>query len=180
MTLPPKYLFLDTEFTSFANSELLSLALVSLNGEELYLELDIRASQDPKIGGRLALANEFVVSKVLPQFGKLPQSICAPQDFGHRLAEWLDQLSAGLPQDYYICYDWSTDYALFEQCLREAGHWARLGPRLWPGNLGILIDDPNATQARHAAFALLKQRGLGPHHALADAWALAKAYESQG
>ena len=75
MTLTPKYLFLDTEFTSFTNSELLSLAMVSLSGEELYLELDILASQNPKISGRLALANEFVVSKVLPQFGKLPQCI---------------------------------------------------------------------------------------------------------
>lgn len=35
-------IFLDTEFTSLLHPELLSLGLVTLDGRELYAELDLR------------------------------------------------------------------------------------------------------------------------------------------
>ncbi len=46
---PDNLIFIDTEFTSLepATGEILSLAIIKLNGEELYLELDYSGAVDP-------------------------------------------------------------------------------------------------------------------------------------
>ena len=46
---PDNLIFIDTEFTSLepATGEILSLAIIKLNGEELYLEIDYSGDVDP-------------------------------------------------------------------------------------------------------------------------------------
>ena len=186
--MQPRYIFLDTEFTDHSNSELLSLGMVTLEGDELYVELSgasgDRLTQDVLARGAL---NPFVRDHVLPLFGRSTGAACAAADVGLRVALWVSELDQqaraqedGTLPTYYVCYDWATDFNLLEAALVESGHWPALSKRLMPGYLGILNTDPTAEIARETAYAALAPRGLVRHHALADAWALARAYDSQG
>lgn len=146
--------FIDTEFTSFEQQQLISLAIVGENGHEFYGE---RADFDT------TLCTEFVRTMVLPQLGR-PSGRAMPLiQLREVLLDWFDGIPvAGCP---VLCYDLEIDIDL----LREL-----LGGQLPSGwvleNVAAQID----IRRRAAYYA----RYGGEHHALHDA--RANAWASAG
>lgn len=90
-------IFIDTEFTDFANAELISIGLASECGlHEFYAELPVNLSR----------CNDFVVATVLPQLGHVPAAQCSVYELQIRLKLWLEQFSARAP---VICFDFDGD-----------------------------------------------------------------------
>ncbi|MFZ6800385.1 hypothetical protein [Undibacterium sp. Di24W] len=107
-------IFIDTEFTDFANAELISIGLVSECGlHEFYAELPVDQSK----------CNDFVVATVLPQLGKVPAAHCSVDELQRRLRLWLEQFSARAP---VICFDYDGDWRLFCHAMGyEIPSWLR-------------------------------------------------------
>lgn len=101
---PKRLLFLDTEFTDFINTELISIGLVTDDGHHsFYAELD---DYNPK------LCSEFVRNVVLPEL--------KPEVFRMKRAEasahlycWLEELG----DDFVLCPDYMADWELFADLL---------------------------------------------------------------
>lgn len=171
--------FLDTEFTNFHRPNLLSIGMVSLAGAEFYCELDIES-----LDGRLLLvgASEFVRGPdVLGQWGKVPGATCSAQEMGGRAGQWLlDQAdlseAAGATHPLVIASDYDGDFELLQRVLQESDRWAALRPRVRFEAISRLLarEQPHlAAEAAQASYAeLARTRGIGKHHALADALAL--------
>ncbi|MFZ6675234.1 hypothetical protein [Undibacterium sp. Xuan67W] len=107
-------IFIDTEFTDFANAELISIGLVSECGlHEFYAELPVNLSK----------CNDFVVTTVLPQLGKVAAAQCSVDELQRRLRLWLEQFSARAP---IICFDYDGDWRLFCHAMSyEIPAWLR-------------------------------------------------------
>lgn len=159
-------LFLDCEFTDLLSPRLLSLALVSDHGPEIYLELT-----DPihHVG-----ASSFTRETVLPMFGILPISIGSMEAFGRRLGEWLIDLDR---HSIDVAFDFGTDFVLLQRVLCEADFLRPLATKLRPINIRHLLDVYGARDAMERSWASsLALQGIRRHHALADARALAAAF----
>jgi hypothetical protein len=104
-------IFLDTEFTDFVNSELISIGIVDENGREFYAELtDFRREA----------CSEFVVETVLPLLGQYPASIVGTkQHIAYRLSQWLEEYR-DWEDGATICVDYGTDWDLFVDLLHES------------------------------------------------------------
>lgn len=105
-------LFLDTEFTDFHDSDLISLALVSECGRyEFYAE---RTDFD------VSRCNEFVRSTVLPKLG-VSNAGPGPLDrkaLAVALHAWLNRLHDLDPGSYVmVFYDFDTDFKLLVEAL---------------------------------------------------------------
>ena len=84
--------FLDTEFTDLLNPELLSLALVSLDGaEQHYVELDLMTDLGK---ARVKASGDFVCGGVLDMWGLVPGATGTEWEMGRRTGEWLLRLAA--------------------------------------------------------------------------------------
>lgn len=101
-------LFLDTEFTDFTNSELISIGLVDENGREFYAE---------STSFRREACSDFVNETVLPLLGQYPAALVGTkQHIAYRLEAWLeDYRDSGAT----ICVDYQTDWDLFLDLLSE-------------------------------------------------------------
>lgn len=139
-------LFLDTEFTDFQDSELISIGLVSECGRhEFYAErTDFDANR----------CNDFVRSVVLPQLG---QSEARPgpvdtADLAVALLAWLTRIhSLDSGSMVLVLYDFDTDFKLLTKAL------AGLLPEWLCGiNIADQInqDSPNIHHALHDAHVL--------------------------
>ncbi|MEW9857820.1 hypothetical protein [Pseudomonas putida] len=147
-------LFLDTEFTELnAGKKLISLALVSENGAEFYVELiDTYEVED---------CSEFVIDTVLPQLDneKYGATFTLAQAM---LAEFLSRFE----EQVEICSDapaWDWDF--FAEMAYKDGKWpCNVSNR--PVDISKIFDskDPEI---------LVELRGV-PHHALLDARVLAR------
>ncbi len=176
-------LFLDTEYTAHEQPQLLSMALVQPTAgsasqpeplRELYLELDLKSGEGAALAQR---CNEFVCQEVLPQFARLPFVVHSKAEMAERLARWFEGWA---PQDVFVSYDWSVDMAFLEDLLEQASAYHKGLPRVHPVNLAILNGDDAAERARCDSWRQsMSANGVGRHHALADARALAAAYRSQ-
>ena len=102
-------LFLDTEFTDFVDSELISIGIVDENGREFYAELtDFRREA----------CSGFVVDTVLPLLGQYSASLVGTKHYvSHRLAEWLAEYRE---TGATVCVDYQTDWDLFVKLLQQA------------------------------------------------------------
>ena len=97
---PKRLLFLDTEFTDFINTELISIGLITDDGHHsFYAEVD---DYNPK------LCSEFVRNVVLPELN--------PEKFQMRRSEaaarlycWLEELQG----EFILCPDYMADWELF-------------------------------------------------------------------
>lgn len=78
--------FLDTEFTSLEKPELLSLGLVTLDGREHYVELDLETDTGR---ARRRASSDFVIYGVLDFWGLVPGAKATPWEMGRRTGEWL-------------------------------------------------------------------------------------------
>lgn len=158
--------FLDTEFTDFVNMDLISIGLVTANGEEFYGE---------NLSFNQSASSEFVRDIVYPllkplQFGK-PRS-----ELSASLWEWIDEL----PYDQItMMLDYQKDYDLLINLLGE------VHPKfLWTSNIfsmftaeaimrnGVDKFRPMATGLREVfdkESAAFYSETEFEHHALSDA-----------
>lgn len=158
------YLFLDTEWADTADSELVSLALVSEDGIHRFY-----AERDPLPG----VATDFVRSVVYPllERGKRCMSDTAMTT---TLRAFLNSFS-----DPIILADYATDFALLKYVIDgfdlPEDQAAACGPTPQPvmtkmvkeGGLGMLVED---------YFAAHPEAAARRHHALVDAEALRMAW----
>ncbi|MGK5077391.1 hypothetical protein [Janthinobacterium sp. HLX7-2] len=93
-------IFLDTEFTSFHDPELISIGLVAATGEEFYAEVPYSVES----------CSEFVRDIVLPLLGADPLAACSLEDLRIRLLNWLAIVK--IDDDVCICCDSEFDEKL--------------------------------------------------------------------
>ena len=143
-------IFLDTEFTSFHDPELISIGLVSACGQyTFYAE---RNDFD------LARCSDFVRSAVLPKLGQSKYESLSRESLGMALQAWLDRLHA-LDGDkaVHVLYDSQTDFDLFRLSLPEP-------PPTW------LVGCNVANELNSLTWANFQQEDPpNAHHALEDA-----------
>jgi hypothetical protein len=155
------YLFIDTEFvpSESGKSLLLSIGLCGPRAEEFYAEHEVQvdAGVDP-----------FISDHVLPQLGHGGCVRGTLTEIGDALLHWLRQFQG---QPLELCYDFHVDRATFEELLHLAQTAHAL--EVSPCHLGYLLEDEDGAKAADACWAeLSRTRGVGRHHALADALAL--------
>lgn len=151
-----RLIFLDTEFTSLnMDTELLSLGMIDIHGETLYLE---------RTDYRIEECSDFVKAVVLPLFGQYPDAQCSLSEFGPRISDWLCRGK----ESSVIAVDHSFDWTFFYE--------AMFGCR-WPAGLAgrpLLVEGLPFSERK----AFHDEHGLPEHHALNDAKSLRHAYIS--
>jgi hypothetical protein len=167
--------FLDTEFTTLQSPNLLSLGMVTSDGREHYVELDLHTQEGRS---RRQQASEFVKSTVFKMWGAVPGANCDAREMGSHTAGWLLSLAKEASAPIRIAYDFWADFALLQSCVRNVGLWNRIEPLVVPVHLPDLMSTERGRRAAEESFQELRGRGIGPHHALADAVALRAAYEA--
>jgi hypothetical protein len=169
--------FLDTEFTDLLHPELLSLGLVTLDGREHYVELDLSTDAGQ---ARVKASSDFVrYAGVLECWGLVPGAIGTEWEMGRRTGEWLLALTAETGSRIEVAFDYGMDYELMEYAIRDAGLWDQVREVVLPVNVNPITGTIAGELAAEACFRELGQRGgrgLKRHHALADALALRAAY----
>ncbi|WP_254706779.1 3'-5' exoribonuclease [Ralstonia pseudosolanacearum] len=144
--------FIDTEFTDFKDSQLISIAIVGEDGCEFYGE---------RSDFELSACNAFVRATVLPQLGSFPGRSMPAAQLAAELRAWL--LAVPLRPKPVLCYDSDCDYALVTHLLGGAL------PRGWKHeNVFLKLD-----AERFAQYIAVHG---GEHHALHDARANAFAF----
>lgn len=146
-------IFLDTEFTSFHEPELISIGLAASTGEEFYAEVpySIRA------------CTEFVCESVLPLLGADPLALCSPENLRNRVLDWLEIVR--INDELRICCDSEFDEKLF---LRVFDY--PLPPFVRIKKIGARYINELRRYEYHV------KNCLPEHHALNDARALRYAY----
>jgi hypothetical protein len=166
--------YLDTEFTTSQNPDLLSLGLVSLRGNEHYVELD---PGNPANASTFRRCSDFVrEGNVLAQWGRVPGSTCTRQQMGHRTADWIRGEAHRYGAPVQVAFDHETDYRLFKKLIQDVGRWEE-GVELLVEPLDVAgVNGRFDTMMISAeAIEVMSKRGLERHHALADAFALRAA-----
>lgn len=154
--------FLDTEFTDFIRPGLISIALVTEDGQEFYAE---------RTDYHQDACSEFVREVVLPLLGRVPGAACNRSELTKRLHEWFDQL----PEPATIIYDFEGDWLLLVDAI--LGRAYRNQPTNFGGKLHL-----GSSSITHPVFERAQNNiytpDWPPHHALADARALMAGYRA--
>jgi hypothetical protein len=161
--------FVSGKVTRVEPPELLSLALVALDGREHYVELGLTTEWAM---GRIAHCSDFVRTTVLGQWGRAGTVCATEQEAGPRTAQWLLGLGSARIE---IAFAFQEDYALLQRLLREPGQGDRV-TELAPVDIAAMSLSAEGSYRAEACYEALATRGLGRHHALADALALRAAY----
>jgi hypothetical protein len=166
-------IYLDAEFTDLLRPELLSLGMVTADGHEHYVELDLADAGSATI---LQGASDFVrYCGVLEQWDRVPGSAASYVGMGERTARWLLDQATRLGQPAQVAFDYATDFVLVERLLRDTGHWEAVRDVVLPLDVGERSGHFDEFLGAEAAYEQLRRRGLERHHALADAHALRAA-----
>ena len=156
--------FIDTEFTCFKHAELISLALVSEDGREMYVEAT---------DYNRAKCNPFVVDHVLPILGRVSGAACDRTQMTERVREWFEQL----PEPATVIYDFGGDWYFLTQVVS----WLPAAVQDPPANMAEKLALGSATFTHpifeKAAAATFSEQ-WPQHHALADARALMAGYRA--
>jgi hypothetical protein len=144
-------IFLDTEFTDFIDCELVSIGMVSEDGQhEFYAERTDYTD---------SWCNNFVREGVLPLLGRFPGAACTRDELTKRVWEWF----ATLPRHVQIAADSTHDRDLL---------WDAFGEGL-PQNLDRKVFDLRSlidtTVFNDAVCRYHDQPNQPWHHALHDA-----------
>ena len=169
--------FLDTEFTDLViRPRLLSVGIVTDfgRGREFYAEVT-----DPD---RIHGTSWYVLSAVLPLFGRVAHAACAYAELGARLSAFLGDLVADLQTDEFVelAHGYPLDWELVDRAIKDtdAPSWESTRHRVRPVNVYELT---GFGPGKRAAEAYLKAQDLAllsRHHALCDVRALRLAYEA--
>lgn len=165
--------FLNTKFTDVLKPELVSLGLVTLDGLEHYVELDLK-SEPGREGG--AYGTSVPHGIVLDLQGAVPDSACTVWDMSRRTGEWVLQLVNRSGAQVDVAYDYGLDFTLFETAVRNSGLWDQVREAICPVNIDYISGTIDGGLAAEACYRSLRGRGLCRQHALADALALRAAY----
>ncbi len=144
-------IFLDTEFTDLKHRELISIGMVSEDGQhEFYGE---RYDYDGE------LCSDFVLDEVEPLLGRFPAALCHRAELAQRLRQWF----AALHGDVQIATDFGGDFSLLCNALSHdlPGNVDRAVFDLTP-----LLEDETFNEA---ACAYHNEPDHPWHHALHDA-----------
>ena len=140
-------IFIDTEFTDLVDMDLISIGLVTEDGQEFYAERN-----DFDVG----LCNDFVRSEVLPLLRAPGAAVMSKLELRRAVDVWLSQFKDNWP---VICYDNMCDWAmLWDLYEKKTPQWLRMS------NIRDYLDFE-----KRAAFFV--ETGLIQHHALNDAHA---------
>ncbi len=141
-------IFIDTEFSDFISTELISIGLVSQDDKKFYAELPIERRD----------CSDFVKEEVLPLLGKIKGAQCTLDELNVRLRTWLEQFNNG-DEPVVICYDYGGDWTLFFHALNnDVPAWIK------GVNIYSYIND-----LKEELFWM--ESKLARHHALHDAMA---------
>ena len=146
-------IFIDTEFTHFIHTSLISLALVAETGEEEYIETEFDVAE----------CSDFVKVAVLPQLGQVPNAFCPRPDLRLRILTWLSLVRQG-DERLLIVYDYTTDWSLFIDALDY-------DVPVWCEGENVACDIN-----KHLLRQYFATTGQQEHHALHDARANRYAY----
>lgn len=139
-------IFLDTEFTDFFNTNLISIGMVADSGEEFYAEVPFPD----------AACSAFVREVVIPLLNQYPHAYCPIPDLGMRILRWLE-LVRRKNEDVQICIDNQYDWDLFADALDNCvPAWCHR--RMVEQNIIEFL-----------RFDFHQKNGLPEHHALYDA-----------
>lgn len=165
--------FLDTEFTDFVNSELISVGIVSEDGKkEFYIEL----KYDP------AKCSEFVKAVVVPL---LNNYLYTKQEANEKLVEWIRNID---DKNMVIVYDYGLDEIHFSNLLRinsDPEIKSRIKLRLLQNAIlseSADLSDSKLISSKFKGFDFyreeyFKHTGATRHHALADARAMRHSWK---
>lgn len=148
-------IFIDTEFSDPVDICLISIALVSQNGEEFYCEVD---------GFPLEKCNNFVQKSGMLLLGNVAGAKMSPAQLHNRLLLWLSEIR-GSDEIFIVCFDYFGDWALFVQLLEDVPQWIR------PDNISDRIDETH----REEFFKIAAGKR---HDALWGARALRASYKA--
>lgn len=166
--------FLDTAFTDVAQPKLLSLAFVTFDGHEHYVELDL---DDPASAETSKNASDFVRHcGVLAQWNLVPGSTACFREMGQRTAEWLQSQATRFGQPAQIAFDDVVDFELLVSLLRDTGQSDPMRELARPLSVEGRLERFGGRLCADAVYEQLRKRGLRAHHALADAHALRAAW----
>ena len=144
--------FLDTEFTSFDECQLISLAIVGEDGREFYAE----CSDFDR-----TLCSDFVRKTVLPQLGQFPERMMSLMQIRRDLNEWLTAIP--VKPKPVLCADFIGDLTLLGHVINGEL------PKGWKEELILGRIDQERLAEYFASHG-------GIHHALHDARANSIAY----
>jgi len=107
-------IFIDTEFTDFMDAELISIGMVTEDGQhEFYAELPVNQEK----------CNAFVLTTILPQLGNVAGAQCTADELCDGLNQWLAPFAKDAP---VICFDFDGDWRLLCHAMRyEIPEWLR-------------------------------------------------------
>lgn len=139
-----EFLFLDTEFTSFASPELISVGISAQNAD-FYLE----RTDFPR-----EKCSPFVHAEVLPKLGYGWDAQATAAELPFRLASWLEGLPATV---LVLAYDYADDLRMLMHYLPEA--WRAV----------LLPIDVRWDMSDELLAEYFDRSGVLRHHALHDA-----------
>lgn len=147
--------FIDTEFSDFINTELISIGLVSQDGQSFYVELPFNVKE----------CSDFVKEAVIPLLGKVVGAQIPREELKPRLLEWLEQFKSE-DQPTVVCFDYSGDWTLLCDALdNEVPSWIH----------GANVSGRYINELREEIF-WRDNPELMRHHALNDARALKASF----
>lgn len=149
-------LFLDTEFTDFADTDLISIGLAADDGRTFYGE---------RHDFRFRACSDFVRQVVLSRLGKEPKNVYSRGGLRDTLLAWLAQFEADAP--VFICADYDGDWTLFVDLLdSDVPAWISF-QNVWRDIDDLVLEN------------FFFESGLLDHHALNDAIANRFAYREK-
>lgn len=147
-------IFLDTEFTNFIDTDLISIGMVAETVQDFYAEVFYPDDH----------CSAFVREAVIPHLNVSPDVLVARPNLKQLILDWLLVLRPSGDGCIHVCYDYDADWALLEDALElEIPDW------LVGINIGSQCNKP-------ARLEFFKKTGLPQHHALHDARALLYSY----
>lgn len=150
------FVFIDTEFSDFINTEILSLGAVSSRGgSQFYFE---RNDFDLKI------CSEFVRYEIVPMLGKEPNKIGTKEQMADALRQWLNSLEV---DKIVVVFDYNADWELFCDLLED-----NLGEKIEGGTfIQTLCAEAQPNVLVNGIEDYFDAYPHGRHHALHDAMA---------
>ena len=166
-----KLIFIDTEFSDFINTDLISIGAVTEDGsKEFYCEL---TDFNKKV------CSEFVREAVLPQLDFDKFGMCR-HVASAKFYQWLEELG----DEYALCPDYSADWECALDLLEDLPSNISKSPIMYFTQLNTLILEKADEMSHHSVEWVLKAKNVRTkafldyfeknpfpkqHHALADA-----------
>lgn len=145
----------------------LSLALVSNEGDEHFVELDAGARN---IDDWIEAASPLVRERIVAQRAAVSSGQTA-QQMAEATADWLHRLGRE-GEGVKVFFGATRDWQALLRCLRPTALCNELMSQMTPADLTTLVVSPEACALRAESLEASRARGLPGLHALAEALAL--------